>query len=448
MKKGFYLVGGYVRDKLLNLQPQDRDYVAVGYVEAEMLSLGFRKVGADFPVFLHPKTKDEYALPRKERSTGLGYNEFSVTTENVSLEDDLMRRDLTINAMALSKNGNLIDPFNGLNDLNNKLLRHTSDAFKEDPVRVLRLARFTARFTDFKIHPDTIALVQTMRESLSVLKKERVFKEFEKALKESKPQNFFYTLSELGVLDIIFPEIHKMIGIMHNNKYHAEGDVFEHTMRVLAESAKLSSDPVVRFAALYHDIAKPITFLKNGNFHGHDEEKLVLSLLDEVKERYKVPNKYIQLANSVAVLHQKMYKLSEMKSTSIVKLFENKFFPKTADDLNSFLIALRADVFGRILSEDNEVLSREEADLLFESGVTSFIKNNKLFVSGKFERSELVNENFMKESFTLLKNVSPAKFIEEYPLKFNKKASVDIIKQYIYLSKNEIIKKQKKLHNV
>lgn len=438
MEKGFYPVGGQVRDIAMGMIPKDNDYVAVGYTIEEMISLGFNKVGADFPVFLHPETKDEYALPRTERSTGKGYHDFEINTDNVSLKEDLYRRDLTINAMALMPDGSIYDPHNGLKDLNNKVLRHTSEAFFEDPVRVLRIARFTARFTDFKIADETVTLIKSMKNAVADMTKERIWKETQKALSESSPQNYFRALLELDVLDVVFPEIFKMIGTEQNPKYHAEGDVFEHTMLVLQETSKISKDPIVRFASLFHDIGKAEVFKENGNLHGHDNEELVVDLLEKVKNRYKVPNDFMSLAKSVTVLHHRIYRFDEMKDTSIVKTFENKYFPKTEEELIKMIHAINGDTFGRVLG-DGDILSKEDVELLFGYKVTSLIKGTKLFVPGSVIRKDFVDEVFIVKAFHKLKKVSPAKFIEEYKLKNEKNPSVDKIKEFIYREKIRVI---------
>lgn len=438
--KGFFLVGGCVRDFILGLNPKDKDYVAVGYTAEEMISLGFEKVGADFPVFLHPESKDEYALPRTERSTGAGYHDFEVTTEGVSLEEDLLRRDLTINAMAMLENGDVFDPHGGMNDIKNKILRHTSEAFFEDPVRVLRLARFSARFHDFTIAEETIALIKSMKKSLYSLTKERIWKEVEKALSEKAPENFFKNLKRMEVLDILFPEIFDMIGIPQNPKYHAEGDVFSHTMCALREASKISKDPVTRFATLYHDIGKAPCYKKYGNLHTHDDLIMIERLLDDVKDRYKVPKKYISLAKAVAGLHHRVYKFQEMQNKSIVKTFDIHLFPKTEEDLEKFLDAINGDVFGRVLGE-GDFLNEEDIDLIFSEGVTSLIKGKKLFLPGKRIRKDQVDRQFILKLFFELKKVSPKDFIEEYKSEKGKNPSVDEIKHFIYLEKIRTVAK-------
>lgn len=432
--KGFYRVGGCVRDFILGLNPKDIDYVAVGYTVEEMYSLGFEKVGADFPVFLHPETRDEYALPRTERSTGDGYHDFEVNTEGVTLEEDLLRRDLTINAMALTPEGILIDPYGGQKDLLNKILRHTSEAFFEDPVRVLRIARFAARY-DFTIAEETKALIREMRNAVEGMTKERIWKETEKALSEVAPHRYFTALRDLDVLDIVFPEIFNMIGVSQNSKYHAEGDVFNHTMLVLQEVSKITKNPVARFAALFHDIGKPIVFGKYGKHHGHESEEVVIPLLETVKNRYRVPTKFISMAMSVAVLHHRMYKSNEMKAQSILKTYDSKFFPKNEEDVNIFVDAVLGDCYGRVVGDGN-LLSQEDVDLLFSPGVTSLIKGTKLFLPGKSIKGELVDRKQVVDLFLKLKAVSPRDFIANAEVK----PSVEEIKQWIHLEKLKVVK--------
>lgn len=415
MNKDFYLVGGAVRDKLLGLEPKDLDYLAVGYTAEEMKTLGFLQVGKDFPVFLHPKTKYEYALPRRERSTGQGYKDFSFEIDNVSIEEDLSRRDLTINAIALSPNGELIDPYGGKDDLENKILRHTSEAFQEDPLRVLRIARFRARYPQFKVAEDTKKLVFTMKDSLNFLTKERIFKELEKALSEQSPELFFITLFELGVLDVVFPEIYQMTTVEHRNKYHMEGSVFNHSMLVLKMASQLSEDPIVRFGALYHDIGKVSSYKETGKFHGHDSYERVSSELEKVKERYRVPNKYISIALSAAVNHHKIYSINgKMKNKSIVRMLTSKLWPKKEADVMRILTIAESDSFGRIVYDSGPEKVLDLSDSLFYIDFSSFTTGERQFEtvynSGKSLRSDYIKKDFILNSWKAVKNVSMKDF--------------------------------------
>lgn len=259
-----YLVGGAVRDQLLNIPIKDRDYMVVGATVQEMLDKGYRQVGKDFPVFLHPKTQQEYALARTERKTGVGYGGFSVyAAPDVTLEEDLLRRDLTINAIAQDETGRVFDPYGGQADIEQRLLRHVSDAFVEDPLRVLRVARFAARFQPlgFKVAPETMALMQRIAASgeLEALTPERVFQELDKALSTEAPQVFFEVLREAGGLAILFPEIEALFGIPQPEQWHPEIDTGIHTLMVLEQAARLSQDKQVRFAALVHDLGKALS---------------------------------------------------------------------------------------------------------------------------------------------------------------------------------------------
>jgi tRNA nucleotidyltransferase (CCA-adding enzyme) len=341
-----YLVGGAVRDQLLGLVSHDKDYVVVGSSVHEMESLGFMSVGKDFPVFLHPKTKQEYALARTERKIGKGYTGFSVdASKSVSLEDDLARRDLTINAMAMDTQGNIIDPFDGQTDLRNKVLRHTTDAFKEDPVRVLRIARFLARYGDeWRIHEDTLALIQTIKEAgeLEHLVPERVWKETEKALSEKHPQLYFETLCGLR----IFPEIEAMQGIEQPSDHHPEGDVFVHTMLVLKRAADLNFDLSTRFAALTHDFGKPVSFTKYGKLHGHEAEGV--PVIEAFCERWRVPNKLKDLAKLTSDNHLRSHKLFEMLPRKIHAMIIERFNAvKQPERFLQFLQACQCDAQGR-----------------------------------------------------------------------------------------------------
>ena len=268
-----FLVGGAVRDRLLKLPVKDCDYMVVGSTPEELLSLGYQQVGKDFPVFLHPETGDEYALARTERKQGSGYNGFSCYSgKDVSLEDDLIRRDLTINAIAEDESGQVFDPYLGLQDLQDKVLRHVSPAFSEDPLRVLRVARFAARFfkLGFCIAPDTLLLMQQLSESgeLSHLTPERVWAETEKALITDSPQVYFQVLRDCGALAVLFPEIDNLFGVPGPKRWHPEIDTGIHTLMVVEQSVLLSNDVAFRFACLVHDLGKALTPKDKWPSHG------------------------------------------------------------------------------------------------------------------------------------------------------------------------------------
>ena len=341
-----YLVGGAVRDTLLGKIPNDRDYVVVGATASDMLSLGFIQVGKDFPVFIHPKTKEEYALARTERKKGYGYKGFSIDAcSKVTLEEDLARRDLTINAMALGKGNSLVDPFNGFNDLQNKVLRHTTAAFIEDPVRVLRVARFMARFGEqWSIAPETQDLMQTLKNlgELKYLVPERIWAETAKALSAPHPQLYFQTLNGLG----IFPEIEAMVGLAQPAKYHPEGDVFTHTMLALKRAANLNFDQATRFAALTHDFGKPVSFQKQSNFLGH--EQAGIEVINKFCQRLNVPERLRKLAILTSDNHTRCHKLFEMKASKVHKLIvETMDAVKKPERFQQFLQACLCDAQGR-----------------------------------------------------------------------------------------------------
>lgn len=316
--KQVYLVGGAVRDKLLNIQSKDNDYVVIGETPETMQALGFLPIGSDFPVYLHPKTKEEYALGRTERKSGKGYTGFVVdASPNVTLEEDLARRDLTINSMALDKNGTIIDPFNGQDDLKNKVLRHTTHAFVEDPVRVLRIARFLARYgSDWSIHPSTSALMQELKNKgeLAHLVPERVWLETEKALGEKHPELYFQALDGLG----IFPEIEQMKNTPQPENHHPEGDVFVHTMLVLRRAADLNFNLETRFAALTHDFGKALNYKKRGNLRGHEREGV--AVVEAFCERLKVPNRFRDIGVLTSDNHTLCHTLEQLRPQTIHKL--------------------------------------------------------------------------------------------------------------------------------
>ena len=310
-----YLVGGSVRDQLLGLPIRDKDWVVVGACPEQMLELGFRSVGKDFPVFLHPKTNEEYALARTERKVAPGYKGFAIhASPDVTLEQDLARRDLTINAIAQSHDGKLIDPYNGQADLKNKCLRHVSPAFTEDPVRVLRIARFAARF-DFSIADETKILIRHMVDSneLDHLVPERVWLELTKAMSTEKPSLFFTTLRNVGALKNLFPEVDRLFGVPQVPKWHPEVDTGIHVMMVIDQAAKLSTDIAVIFAALCHDLGKGTTPAETLPDHkGHEARSIELTQL--LCERLRVPKDIHNLALKVAEYHTHMHLLDRAKT--------------------------------------------------------------------------------------------------------------------------------------
>lgn len=353
-----YLVGGAVRDKLINITPRERDWVVVGATPEKMLELGYRQVGKDFPVFLHPETHEEYALARTERKTAPGYKGFSVHADNnVTLEEDLLRRDLTINAMAESSTGEIIDPFNGQQDLKNKILRHVSPAFSEDPVRILRVARFAARFAHlgFKVAPNTNKLMQDMVEAgeVDALVPERVWQEFERALSESHPSRFIEVLRDCGALKVLFPEIDQLFGVPQSPQHHPEVDTGVHTMMVLEQAARLTDDPEVRFAALLHDLGKGTTPKEELPKHvGHEERGLPLVI--DLCDRYRVPNAFRDLAMMVTPYHLYYFRIGEMQPDNILEALQKMDVFRRPERFEKFLTACEADSRGRTGYENHD----------------------------------------------------------------------------------------------
>ncbi|MDH5358361.1 MAG: multifunctional CCA addition/repair protein [Gammaproteobacteria bacterium] len=343
-----FLVGGCVRDKLLGLPVKDRDWVVVGSTPEQMLAKGFQPVGKDFPVFLHPKTHEEYALARTERKTAPGYHGFVVhAAPDVTLEQDLARRDLTINAIAQADDGSLIDPFNGQQDLKNKILRHVSPAFTEDPVRVLRIARFAARF-DFTIADETTQLIQQMVASkeLDHLVPERVWQELEKALATQKPSLFFMALRDAGALASLFPEVDRLFGVPQSPKWHPEIDTGIHVMMVIDQAARLTDDIAVRFAALCHDLGKGTTPADVLPQHvGHELRSVELTQL--LCERLRVPKNIQSLALKVAEYHTHMHLLFEMHPATILNVIDAMDAFRRPERFEQYLLASEADFRGR-----------------------------------------------------------------------------------------------------
>lgn len=369
-----FLVGGAVRDLQLGLSPSDMDYVAVGYEEKDFKNL--EKTGKDFPVFRDNESKfvkipgSEIALARREKSTGNGYGSFTVDVNDVTLEEDLSRRDLTINAMAyrMKENGEreLIDPLNGMKDLEDKVLRHCSEAFAEDPIRVLRVARFKARLKPlgFKIAPKTKALAYSMRESLKTLCPERVWKEVEKVLKFNNSDEFFYALLEMNVLDVVFPNIYEMLLCREGSKYHQESSVFEHSMMVLRELSRESLD--LKLAAIYHDIAKPYTYKMYGNGGGHDNIELIEPLID-IQIPKKLREKVIFLVDN----HIRIFEFEKMRASKIVNLFMSS--GRTQEMIYKLLKFAKADLSGRLtVAKKRDISNYEDLILGMHAQVTCY----------------------------------------------------------------------------
>lgn len=351
-----YLVGGCVRDELLGLAVQDQDWVVVGATPAEMLKDGFQQVGKDFPVFLHPKTKEEYALARTERKTGPGYYNFAVDYDpSVTLEEDLARRDLTINAIAKAEDGTIIDPYHGQQDLQRKVLRHVSPAFIEDPVRILRVARFAARFASlgFTVAPETLQLMQQMVQDgeVDALVPERVWQEMQRALQEDAPEVFFLTLRACGALARIFPQLDCLWGVPQKPEHHPEVDTGAHMVLALQQIVKLSQKPEVRFAVLCHDLGKGNTPKDALPSHKGHEERGV-KLIQEWCNQYHVPNHYRDLAVKVSRYHLHAHKAGELRADTIVKLFKSLDAFRNPEILEDFLLACQADSTGRLGRQD------------------------------------------------------------------------------------------------
>jgi len=343
-----YLVGGSIRDQLLGLATKDRDWVVVGSTPKEMIANGYQPVGKDFPVFLHPKTNEEYALARTERKTAPGYRGFVVhAAPDITLEQDLARRDLTINAIAQADDGSLIDPFNGQQDLKDKILRHVSPAFTEDPVRVLRIARFAARF-GFTIADETTQLIQQMvaAKELDHLVSERVWQELAKALESEQPSLFFMALRDTNALASIFPEIDQLFGVPQVPKWHPEIDTGIHVMLVLDQAAKLSKEITVRFAALCHDLGKGTTPADVLPQHiGHEARSVELTAA--LCQRLRVPKDIQSLALKVAEYHTHVHLLFELRPATILKVFEALDAFRRPERFEHFLLAGEADFRGR-----------------------------------------------------------------------------------------------------
>ena len=346
-----YLVGGAVRDALLGLPVKERDWVVVGATREELLRLGYREVGRDFPVFLHPISHEEYALARLERKTGPGYRGFAVEFgPGVTLVEDLGRRDLTINAIAQSPDGTLHDPYDGRRDLDARVLRHVSAAFVEDPVRILRVARFAARFAGlgFRLAPETLELMRSMvaRREVDALVAERVWQESEKALREPAASTFFSVLRECGALAAIYPELDALFGVPQPARWHPEIDTGLHTLMVLDQAAALSTDLRVRFAALVHDLGKGGTPPAQWpSHHGHEQRSV--HLIEKMSARLKLPGDYRELAVIVARYHGIVHRAFELRASTLLEFFEGADAFRRPERFAQALLACEADARGR-----------------------------------------------------------------------------------------------------
>jgi tRNA nucleotidyltransferase (CCA-adding enzyme) len=346
-----YLVGGAVRDALLGVPVKERDWVVVGGSREELLRLRYREVGRDFPVFLHPDSHEEYALARLERKVAPGYRGFSVEFgPEVTLDEDLGRRDLTINAIAQAPDGSLIDPFGGQRDLEARRLRHVSDAFAEDPVRVLRVARFAARFAPlgFTVAAETLTLMRSMveRGELTALVAERVWQESEKALREAAAAEFFRVLRACGALAVIYPEIDALFGVPQPAEWHPEIDTGLHTLMTVEQAALLSDDPKVRFAVLVHDLGKGST--PRAEWPGHrGHEECSVALIEALSSRLRIPNDYRELALIVARYHGIVHRAFELRPATILEFMERADAFRRPERFAQALLACEADARGR-----------------------------------------------------------------------------------------------------
>nr|WP_275658421.1 multifunctional CCA addition/repair protein [Vibrio sp. Isolate25] len=367
------MVGGAVRDKLLNIEVYDQDWVVVGASPQELLAQGFIAVGKDFPVFLHPKTKQEYALARTERKTGSGYKGFDCYfAPDVTLEEDLYRRDLTINAMAEDEQGLIIDPYGGQQDLNDRILRHVSDAFTEDPLRVLRIARFAAKlhYLGFTIAADTQKLMTQIVESgeLEHLTAERVWQEWHKSLSTRDPQIFLSALRDCGALKIVLPELDRLFGVPQPEQWHPEIDTGIHNLLVAKQAALLSQSPTVRFAAQMHDLGKGVT--PKEEWPSHKKHCYTgLKIIKQLCERVRVPNEYRDLALMVCEQHSNVHRAAELRGKTILKVLNSFDVWRKPERLKDILLCCMADSRGRTGFEDAEYPQMDLFDRAYQAAL-------------------------------------------------------------------------------
>jgi tRNA nucleotidyltransferase (CCA-adding enzyme) len=363
-----YLVGGAVRDQLLGRTVSERDYVVVGATPEQMLAAGYMPVGSDFPVFLHPHSKEEYALARTERKSGVGYGGFTFyTSPDLSLEEDLIRRDLTINAMALAEDGSVIDPYGGQQDLQDRLLRHVSPAFIEDPLRVLRVARFAARYAPlgFTVAPETLSLMQSLvnQGEINHLTPERIWKETQRALTEDRADVYFEVLRDCGALQVIMPEVNALFGVPQRPEYHPEVDTGIHTLMTLQRACEAQYSDRVRFATVMHDLGKALTPVDLLPRHA-DHEARGVEPIKNLCKRLKVPSQYQQLAELVCREHLLCHRVMELRPGTIWRLLQRLDVLRRPERVEEFIQACECDARGRLGLEKRPY---EQADFMREA---------------------------------------------------------------------------------
>ncbi|MDO4431376.1 MAG: multifunctional CCA addition/repair protein [Lonepinella koalarum] len=393
-----YLVGGAVRDQLLNIPVQDKDWLVVGSTPQQLIELGYHQVGKDFPVFLHPKTKEEYALARTERKSGRGYTGFICDfSSEITLEQDLLRRDLSINAIAQDLNGKLYDPYNGISDLEHRLLRHISPAFSEDPLRVLRVARFAARFTHlgFRVADETLQLMRQLTEQgeLAYLTPERVWLETEKALNEKNPEVYFELLRSIGALKVLMPELDALYGIPNPPQHHPEIDSFVHTMLVLQQTVLLTENTelnksAVRFAAICHDLGKAFS-PKSILPHHYGHEQKGIRPTRELCNRFKLPTYYKELAELSCQYHTHTHKAFELRPETIIKLFNAFDVWRKPQRFLEFLTVCLADTRGRSGFEQKEYPQKEFLWQLYQTALEVDVQQ---VINDGFEKQQIRDE--------------------------------------------------------
>lgn len=401
-----YLVGGAVRDQLLGLPVKDRDFLVVGATSEQLLAQGFQQVGADFPVFLHPETKEEYALARQERKQGKGYNGFICDfSPTVTLEQDLIRRDLTINAIAQDKTGKIFDPYGGVQDLENRILRHISPAFSEDPLRVLRVARFAARFHTFgfTIADETLAIMQELSSSgeLESLTAERIWLETEKAFQEESPQIYFEVLRKVGALKVLFPEFDKLFGVPQPPQHHPEIDSGVHTLMVIEQAKRLAKNAenptALLFSALCHDLGKGLT-PSDILPHHYGHEVKGIQPTRNLANRLKTPTEVKDFALLVTEYHTHCHKMAELRPETVIKLFNALDVWRKPKRFFDFLLACEADAKGRLGFENRDYSQAELAKSYYYAAMEVDVQQ---VIQDGFEKQAIREELNKRRIYTI-----------------------------------------------
>jgi len=430
LKERTYLVGGYVRDLVIGRESNDIDFVVCNSSHEEMIALGFKKVGKDFPVYLD-MDNNEFALARTERKNGIGHTGFKTNVKNVSIEEDLLRRDLTINSMAIDINGILIDPYNGLKDIKNRILRHTSSAFSEDPLRILRVARFYSILNGFSIDTETFKIMQEISVDLEIISKVRVFKEMNKAFSGDNSYKFFELLKSIGALKYTFKDLYRMSKIYNNSEYRLNDSLFDHSILALRKADKLNLNNISKFSALFYNVSKVDSYRNFENFESYNKLEIVKEVADRLKKDLCLPSIYSDLLKYTLLFGEKLSELENLSCEHIYELMSESKFTTSKELLLDIV-----KVYDCILESNIEIcpatLNYRKLSL---NEVFDIIENDSVLIDGVYyfkEKSKVINIDFLMKVFdTNLKKINVNDFIKETYLKTKVRPDSKMIREYV-----------------